>query len=866
MSKKVRKLVSAVLTLALILSMVPSVALTAAASSAAELLTRQLVREDVSTIVYAAYNDAAVIESRIDILTGEKLVNDDEYGTCSYILQYTPSGLKRISDYYNYININATLRQYGYTTYNEGDGGTGGVIRADGTVVLESKPDTDYYYYDIVPYTDEYLKICGWNSVDYSDIYMYLNINTGEITSITPEGLENQEVYTVESIDGNSVVKDSKGNVTYSGLEYTYVSWYNDLYTDRPNLAIDENSNYGYLDVYGNVLIPFMYNYANDFTEGYAVVRDEDWNYGYIDVNGNAATPMKYDYAYDFNNGYAIVRIDGKYGYIDMSGNEVTPIKYDSASAFDNGYAIVQLDGKYGIIDTNGNELYFSDQYISRSEYSGLFFNGNGLMIDATGRTVLPSGFSTSISNTGLIWRLSYDNTTLEVYQLEDVSDEYVYDTADPAEDMALPTEALDKVTNTATATSAVNTLTSGMTAAQKTSATGADLATLYAETAVSKAASKEVSGSDIIINAAAVKELETTAASTAQAVETALVNGGVSTGRYIANTVTLTTEQTGKITIKVDPDILTTKVDKIRVETPKYALTLKVSDLAEDLTNIVTISAESMDVSDSGSYALGGTAGASSMRTVVALDLPGGHTTNSVTLSFPSANSSGANEAVVNESGAASASKYNPATVTMDGKVNTSGKYTVKSNEKDFTDIASKSAEMQNAIRYLASKGIINGTSETTFSPDGSISRAEIAALIVRALGKLDSTATANFKDVTTADWYYTAAASSQKNGIINGYSDNTFKGKNPIIKQEIVAVAARVLKNEMNYKEPTNTQTYLAKYSDTVAGWAQPEVALATRENLIVYRVDGTFSGAKNMTRGDAAIIIYRLFQHIW
>ena len=443
---------------------------------------------------------------------------------------------------------------------------------------------------------------------------------------------------------------------------------------------------------------------------------------------------------------------------------------------------------------------------------------------------------------------------------------EYVYDAADPAEDMTLPTENLDSVSNTATATSAINTLTSGMTAAQKTSAVGADLATLYAETAVSKAASKEVSSNEIIINAAAVKELEATAASTAQAVETALVNGGVSTGRYIANTVTLTTEQTGKITIKVDPDILTTKVDKIRVETPKYALTLKVSDLKADLSSIVTISAESMDVSESGSYALGGTAGSTSMRTVVALDLPGGHTTNSVTLSFPSANSSGANEAVVNESGAASSSKYNPATVTMDGKVNTSGKYTVKSNEKDFTDIANKSAEMQNAIRYLASKGIINGTSETTFSPDGSISRAEIAALIVRALGKLDSTATASFTDVTTADWYYSAAASSQKNGIINGYSDNTFKGKNPIIKQEIVAVAARVLKNEMNYKEPANTQTYLAKYSDTVAGWAQPEVALATRENLIVYRVDGTFSGAKNMTRGDAAIIIYRLFQHIW
>ena len=79
-------------------------------------------------------------------------------------------------------------------------------------------------------------------------------------------------------------------------------------------------------------------------------------------------------------------------------------------------------------------------------------------------------------------------------------------------------------------------------------------------------------------------------------------------------------------------------------------------------------------------------------------------------------------------------------------------------------------------------------------------------------------------------------------------------------------MAVAARVLMAEMNYKTPSNTATYLGKYSDTVASWAQSQVALATKENLVVYRVDGTFSGAKNMTRGDAAIIIYRLFQKIW
>ena len=52
----------------------------------------------------------------------------------------------------------------------------------------------------------------------------------------------------------------------------------------------------------------------------------------------------------------------------------------------------------------------------------------------------------------------------------------------------------------------------------------------------------------------------------------------------------------------------------------------------------------------------------------------------------------------------------------------------------------------------------------------------------------------------------------------------------------------------------------------SGTDAAWAQLQVALAAKENLVVYRTGGTFPGAKDMTRGGAAIIIYRLFQKLW
>ena len=435
---------------------------------------------------------------------------------------------------------------------------------------------------------------------------------------------------------------------------------------------------------------------------------------------------------------------------------------------------------------------------------------------------------------------------------------EYIYNTTDPGGDAILDTERLNEIKDPASAVSAVQAQAQSMTAEQKDSVTGADLATLYAETAVAKAASREVEGNEITINAAAVADLETVAAKTSSAVETALVNGGITTARIVSNTITLTTDETGEISIRIDPDILTTSVDKIRVETPTYALTLKVAELEPDLTGIITITAQ-----DVGSgYATGN----QNRKTTVQVNLPQGKTTNPVTISLPTDSGDITYQAVVKNDGTTTSSKYNPSTTTLDGKITTSGTYTVQTNQKDFTDIANKSAEMQSAIRYLASKGIINGDTDTTFSPDASISRAEIAALIVRALGKLDSSATNSFTDVTTANWYYSAAGSSQRLGIITGYEDNTFRGTTAINKEQIVAVAARVLISEMNYKTPSNTSTYLGKYSDTVVSWAQPQVALATKENLVVYRTDGTFSGAKDMTRGDAAIIIYRLFQKIW
>ncbi|MDR1639272.1 MAG: S-layer homology domain-containing protein [Clostridiales bacterium] len=237
------------------------------------------------------------------------------------------------------------------------------------------------------------------------------------------------------------------------------------------------------------------------------------------------------------------------------------------------------------------------------------------------------------------------------------------------------------------------------------------------------------------------------------------------------------------------------------------------------------------------------------------------------IKLSLPSDEGDPQLQAVVNEKGLSVGGKYNPAVEQVEAKIYESGDYSVRENKKTFTDISAKVLEMQNAITVLATKGIISGTTETEFSPDASISRAEIAALLTRTLSKLNPNQDGNFTDVLKSDWYFGAIGSAKKHGLMAGTSATVFSPKIVIPKDQIVSVAARVLRLEMKYKDPTD-DTSLMAFSDaaSLADWSRTDISLATRENLFVLRWDGTFSPNQPMTRGDAAIVLYRLFMKLW
>lgn len=100
-------------------------------------------------------------------------------------------------------------------------------------------------------------------------------------------------------------------------------------------------------------------------------------------------------------------------------------------------------------------------------------------------------------------------------------------------------------------------------------------------------------------------------------------------------------------------------------------------------------------------------------------------------------------------------------------------------------------------AVTYVSNKGLITGYDNGTFGPYDNITRGQLVTILWRMEGKPVSSS-AGFSDVSSSDFYYSAALWAQKNGVIKGYGDGTFGGERLITREE----AAVMLANYANFK----------------------------------------------------------------
>lgn len=113
-------------------------------------------------------------------------------------------------------------------------------------------------------------------------------------------------------------------------------------------------------------------------------------------------------------------------------------------------------------------------------------------------------------------------------------------------------------------------------------------------------------------------------------------------------------------------------------------------------------------------------------------------------------------------------------------------------SSSSDFSDVLTDSWYVD-YVSYAKSQGIVDGYSDGTFKPDNYVDRAGAIKIILLAAGRDVGTSTAsNFSDVSSSDWFATYTAYAKANGIIGGYSDGTYKGGQNISRAEVAKILA--------------------------------------------------------------------------
>ena len=183
----------------------------------------------------------------------------------------------------------------------------------------------------------------------------------------------------------------------------------------------------------------------------------------------------------------------------------------------------------------------------------------------------------------------------------------------------------------------------------------------------------------------------------------------------------------------------------------------------------------------------------------------------------------------------------------------NDTAEYTVRVLvDERFSDVAPGAWYYDNVMDAAANE-YVSGYEDGTFKPGNSVTRAEFASMIAKAMGYDDSLAgETRFKDVAADQWYAGAITFCADNGIISGYDDGTFQPGKTISRQEV----ASILKNAFNLTGNTGD---LFPDDSAIAGWAKENVYAVKHSGLMKgYEEDGTFRPNGLMTRAEAASIL--------
>ncbi|WP_337104134.1 S-layer homology domain-containing protein [Paenibacillus sp. YIM B09110] len=183
------------------------------------------------------------------------------------------------------------------------------------------------------------------------------------------------------------------------------------------------------------------------------------------------------------------------------------------------------------------------------------------------------------------------------------------------------------------------------------------------------------------------------------------------------------------------------------------------------------------------------------------------------------------------------------------------------------FADVQSHWAKQ--AIEDLAFRMIVSGTGAGRFEPGRSITRAEFAAIIVKALGLPQAVGSADvtFLDVDAKAWYSPYIKTVNAYGLVTGYPDGRFGANDTISRQQAMTILSRAMSLAGYKSEVTAAEAdeLLKSYADvdSIADYAKTGIAESIKAGLVSGRSRSEIAPAEPMTRAEVAVIVQKLLK---
>ncbi len=171
------------------------------------------------------------------------------------------------------------------------------------------------------------------------------------------------------------------------------------------------------------------------------------------------------------------------------------------------------------------------------------------------------------------------------------------------------------------------------------------------------------------------------------------------------------------------------------------------------------------------------------------------------------------------------------------------------------FTDIQGHWAA--DFIRALGTQGLISGFADGSFKPDTPMTRAQYAALIVKALNPPAKRVATSFSDIAADFWGAAAIQQAYRGEFLSGFPDNSFRPNDNVLRVQVLVS----LVNGLGLSG--GDEAVLSVYSDqnSIPPYARSAVATATRRRLVVnFPTVGQLNPNRETTRAEVTAMVYQ------